>query len=387
MTYDADLSFDYYNPTKVVFGQNTVRDTGLEIDSLGGSRVLIVTDEGVRDAGLTEPVEKALGKRYVGTYDGCIQDSGIHIINEAAELGREKGADSLVSVGGGSVIDTAKGMAILLKEGGKLEDYEGFQFLSRPQTPHIAIPTTAGTGSEATYAAVIKDWDNNFKKLIVDFNIIPNVAILDPQMTAKLPPKLTAITGMDAFTHGVEAIHSEQAEPITDAMAFHAIRLISKHLQVCVDNGDDITARGQMMIAAFMAGVAFGNAQVGLVHAMAHSVGALYEVPHGLANSIALPHVMEFNLDACPERYALVAEAMGLDIRNMSAMEAGKAAIEAIQEMTKALGIPQCFRDVDVPEDGLEEASLKCLSDGAIVYNPKFAMDLDLVLSVFKNAW
>ncbi len=387
MAYGSDLSFNYSNPTKVIFEKNAVKEAGIEVEGLGGSKAMIITDKGIVEAGLIERVEKALGKRYTGTYDGCIQDSGAHIVNEAAEAAKEAGADILVSVGGGSVIDTAKGVAILLKEGGKMEDYDGMQFLFRPQTPHIVIPTTAGTGSEATYAAVIKDWDRNMKKLVVDYNIIPNIAILDPMMTVGLPPHLTSTTGMDAFTHAVEAIHSQQAEPIADALALHAIRLITQYLPVAVEKGGDVTARGQMLLASYMAGVAFGNAQVGMVHAMAHSVGALYGVPHGLANSICLPHAMMFNLDECPGRYALVAQAMGLNTAGMSDEEAGKAAVDAIQEFTKSIGIPQRLRDVNVPEEGLEEASMLCLSDGAIVYNPKFAMDYDLVLPVFKNAW
>jgi alcohol dehydrogenase len=172
-----------------------------------------VTDPGVVAAGLVERVQKALGSKFVGIYDKCIQDSGVHVINEASKLAKEAGADCLVSVGGGSTIDTAKGMAVLLKEGGNLEDYAGFQLLSRPQTPHIVVPTTAGTGSEATMTAVVKDWDRHQKMLFSDTNMIPNVGILDPTIVEGLPKELTATTGMDAFTHGVEAIHTLQAEP------------------------------------------------------------------------------------------------------------------------------------------------------------------------------
>ncbi len=387
MLYDDTLSFDYYNPTRLVFGNKAIQDTGAEIDSLGGQRVLIVTDKGVREAGLTDPVERVLGKRCVGIYDGCIQDSGVHIVDEGAAIAREKKVDALVSVGGGSVIDTAKCMAVLITEGGKLDDYEGLQLLDRLQASHVAIPTTAGTGSEATYVAIVKDWEYNVKKMIVDSNIIPRVAILDPMMTVDLPPDLTATTGMDAFTHGVEAIHSLQAAPISDAMALHAIRLIKKHLPDCVNNGENIVSRGQQLIASYMAGVAFGNAQVGLVHALAHSLGALFGVPHGKANSIVLPHVMKFNLDKCPEKYALIAEALGLEIANMSSMEAARLAVEDIQEMTKSLGIPQTLRECEVPRDKLEEVALQSLSDGSIVYNPKFTMDIDLVLPVLEEAW
>jgi aldehyde dehydrogenase (NAD+) len=387
LEYDRELSFEYNNPTKIIFGENSVKEIGLEVDSLGCSNALIVTDKGVVDAGLADRVEKALGKRYAGTYDRCTQDSSFQLVNEGAAFALEKGADCLVSVGGGSVIDTAKGMAIVIKEGGKLQDYSGMQVLSRPQTPHIVVPTTAGTGSEVTWAAVIKDWDNNAKELFCDYFIIPNKAVLDPTMIAGLPPLLTASTGMDAFTHAVEAIHALQRQPITDAMALHSIRLITKYLPRCVEQGDDLVARGQQQIAATMAGVAFGNAQVGLVHAMAHSVGALFEVPHGLANAILLPYVMHFNLEECADRYAMVAEAMGLGAWNLPELEAGKKAADAVWELTKKIGLPQKLREVGVPEDGLATAADLSLSDGAIVYNPRMVMDSDEVLEVYREAW
>lgn len=387
MAYDRDLSFIYNNPTRIIFGEKSMKDVGIEVDNLGGTKAVIVTDKGVVEAGLAEQVEKALGRRYAGTFDRCVQDSGIHIVNEGAAFARGKGADLLVSVGGGSAIDTAKGMAIVLKEGGQLQDYAGMQVLSRPQTPHVVIPTTAGTGSEVTYAAVIKDWDKNAKVLFCDNHIIPNTAILDPAMIAGLPPQLTATTGMDALTHAVEAIHALQCEPIADAMALHAIRLIVEYLPRCVENGGDLVARGQQQIAATLAGVAFGNAQVGLVHAAAHSVGALFKVPHGLANSILLPHVMLYNMDSCADRYALVARAMDLDTRGMSDQEAGEAAAGAIWELTKKMGVAQRLRDAGVPEEGLADAANLSLSDGAIVYNPKLIFDAEEVLQVYRKAW
>jgi aldehyde dehydrogenase (NAD+) len=387
MAYDKDLSFIYKNYTRLIYGINSVRDAGSEVDELKRSKAFIVTDPGVTAAGLVEKVEKALGSKLVGKFDEVPQDSGFHIVNQVADLARQKGADCLVSVGGGSVIDTAKGVSIVLSEGGKLEDYSGFQLLTHPITPHIVIPTTAGTGSEVTWAFVIKNWEKNQKILYGDDYLMPNTAILDPVMTQGLPPMLTATTGMDALTHAIEAIHALQAEPVTDALAFGAIEMILANLPICVENGDDLLARGQQQIAATMAGIAFSNAQVGLVHAMAHSAGALYKVPHGLANSILLPHVMQFNLEECPDRYAYVARAMGVSEKGMSDEEASEAAIAAIWELTKKLGVPQKLSECGVPEDGLPAASELTLSDGAVVYNPRFVMDADEVLEVYKKAW
>lgn len=387
MAYDKDLSFIYKNPTRVVFGVNSLRDLGPEVDELKCARAFVVSDQGVREAGLTEKVEQALGKRWVGTFDECPQDSGLHIVNQAADKAKEKEADILVSVGGGSVIDTAKGMAILLKEGGKIEDHYGLQLFTRPQTPHVAIPTTAGTGSEVTWALVVKDWDKNQKILLGDDHIIPNTAILDPMLTQGLPPMITAFTGMDALTHAIEAIHALQAEPIADTMAFGAIRMIVEYLPKCVENGDDIFARGQQQIAATIAGAAFGNAQIGLVHATAHSAGALFKVPHGLANSILLPYCMEYNMDECADRYAFVADAMGVKEKGMSDEEASQAAIEAIFELTKKIGLPQKLSEAGVEESGLEAIAELSLSDGSIVYNPKMIFEAEQVMEVLKKAF
>ena len=304
MAYDRDLSFVYFGPTKVVFGAGTARDCEVEMAGLGCRRALVVTDPGVMKAGLVEGVLKALGDKCVGLFSDVPQDTGVGVVNRAAAFAREKGADCVVSVGGGSVIDTGKMVCILLTEGGGIENFEGIQLLTRPQTPHIVIPTTAGTGSEVTCMAVILDERKGQKILSVEYFNAPRIAILDPVMTAKLPPLLTASTGMDALTHAVEALQSVQREPIADGLAMHAIRLIYRYLPVCTENGEDLAARGQVQLAATMAGWAFGNAMVGLVHAMAHSLGAVARVPHGIANGILLPHVMAFNLDDAAEDYA-----------------------------------------------------------------------------------
>jgi len=387
MAYDADLSFVYINPTSVIFGNGTIRDAGLQVDALGGKRALVVTDKDLVKIGLVEKLTAVLGDRCVGVFDEVIPDTGVHIIEKGAEYGRSVEADTVVSIGGGSPIDTGKGIAVLLKEGGKVADHAGLNNLTRPQTPHVVIPTTAGTGSESTYAAVIKDHEKKQKVLLVDRYIIPDVGILDPELTVGMPARLTGATGMDAFCHAIEAIHSMQAEPIADALALHAIRMIMEFLPRAVEDGSDIVARGQMLIAANIAGTAFSNAQVGVVHALAHSVGARFGVAHGIANAILLPHCMRFNNDTCPDRYALVARAMGLEVRGKSDTEAGEAAADGVQALNKKIGLPQCLRDEGVPEEGLEGLADLALSDGAIVYNPKFAMDADLLMEILRQAW
>ena len=388
MPYDAQLNFVFWNPTKIVFGENTALDVAIEVENLKCKRAILVTDRDlIKDTDIPEKIKKVLGNLCVGIFSEVEPDSGIHIVNQGAKLGMKLGADCIVSVGGGSAIDTAKGMAILLKEGGKLQDYMGFQVLTRPQTPHIVVPTTAGTGSEVTYIAVIKDHQEGRKLLFGDYNILPNLAILDPKMTEGLPPRLTGATGMDAMCHAIEALHSLQREPIADGLALHAIKLTKEFLPKAVENGKDMTARGQMLIAANMAGAAFSNAQVGLVHALAHSVGAIFGVHHGLANSILLPACLRYNADACGEIYLDVLWALGVNIEGIQPDKTGDMLADKIMELTKKLGLPQRLRDVGVPEGGLKECSELALSDGAIVYNPKFISDSAEVLKIYKQAW
>jgi len=259
--------------------------------------------------------------------------------------------------------------------------------LTRPQTPHIVIPTTAGTGSEVTSAAVILDKEQQQKIIIYEYYNTPRVAILDPKMTEKLPPKLTASTGMDALTHAVESYVSVQRNPISDALALYAIRLVSGYLQNAVENGSDMVSRGQMQIAALLAGWAFSNSLLGMVHAMAHSLGAVTGLPHGLANGLCLPHVMRFNLEEIPDLMSDIAEAMGVNVRGMDPKEAGEAGIKEIEALIEKVGLPKKLREVGVTEQDIQKSSALAMSDGSIVYNPRMVMDSQEVLEVFKKAF
>lgn len=387
MGYDSDLSFNYFGPTKIIFGAGVARDVEIEMGSIGGTKAVVVTDKGVLSAGLVDPVTKALGSKCVGVFSDIPQDTGVEVVDAGAEFGRKSGADTVISVGGGSVIDTAKGMCILLTEGGSLRDFNGIQLLSRLQMPHIVIPTTAGTGSEVTNAAVIMDREMGQKRLLVEHFNTPRLAILDPKMTEKLPKLLTASTGMDAMTHAVEALHAMGHEPVADGLAVHAIRLLYKYLPVCVENGSDLHARGQTQIAATIAGWAFGNASVGIVHAMAHSIGAIAHVPHGIANGILLPDCMEYNVEEAADGYAMVAEAIGVREKGMDDLEAAKAAIEAMRDFTRnKIFHPQKLSEFGVKESDIEKAADMSLSDGSIVNNPRLVMDASEVLAIYQKA-
>jgi alcohol dehydrogenase len=388
VAYGADLNFSVYQPTRVVFGDGTVGELALECKRLGIERAMVVTDRVMRErTDVVARVEKALGARLGAIYDGVVPDTGVEVIDDGARLAKEHGCDGLVSVGGGSAIDTAKGMAIVMTEGGSIRDHQGASRLSRRQTPHIAVPTTAGTGSEVSLYIVVKDHRAHEKMHFMDDRIIPDAAILDPSVTVAMPAQLTAATGMDALTHAVEAYTSINKNPIADGLALQAIRLIARHLPRAVVEPGDKFARGQMLIAANIAGMAFNSTGVGLVHAMAHVVGARHGVHHGTANAICLPHVIRFNGDELGACYRDVAEALGLDARDLGDEMAGEAAAQAVAQLSARVKLPPRLRDVGVPEGDLEACAEGALSDGAIVYNGKFAADKDLVLGVYRNAY
>jgi aldehyde dehydrogenase (NAD+) len=387
MAYDQDLSFVYFGTTKIIFGNgSSASEVEAEMSALKCSRAIVVTDQGIIKAGLLDKITNSLGKKCVGVFSDVPQDSGLDVIDRAAAFAREKGADIIISVGGGSAIDTAKGMCILLTEGGSIADFEGIQQLTRLQTPHIVIPTTSGTGSEVTWIAVVYDKSKGQKRLIVETYNTPRVAILDPTLTAKLPPLLTASTGMDAMTHAVEAVSDVDHEPIADALGLHAIRLLNKYLPQCIKNGSDLTARGQVQLAATMAGWAFGNSMVGLVHAMAHSIGAISHVPHGVANGILLPHCMEFNLPDAEDYYAEIAPAMGVYEKGSTTKQAAEAAVKAVFDFTKKIGHPQKLSEFGVKEEDIIKAADMSMSDGTIVCNVRFVADSSEVLEIYKKA-
>jgi alcohol dehydrogenase class IV len=323
----------------------------------------------------------------VGVYDRIPTDPDMDAVDRATETARELRADCIVSVGGGSVIDAAKAVCVTLKNGGKANDHLNMLVLTEPQTPHIAIPTTSGTGSEVTSVAVLTNQNAGRKLFIVDTNIMPNVAILDPRFTLSLPKELSITTAMDAMTHAIEAMSSTMANPICDGLALQAIRLIHENLPVVVSDGRDEKARLNMQIAATMAGFAFTVAQVGLAHGMAHTVGALHHVPHGAACGIVLPKVMRFNVDHVTAKLVQIAQALGVNISGMSERDTALAAADAIEALMKKVGHPMRLRDVGVPEDSLPICAFHAVVDTAVIFNGRSVVDPNEVLEVFTQAF
>jgi len=393
---DIELNpfFFWANRPRIMYGPGIRSELGFEMGQLGGTKAVIITDKGVVNAGVAQMVADAMNKSglpMVGIFDHIVQDARIDLINEGAAFYRDKDADCMVVVGGGSVMDSAKAINILIGDGA--DDFMPFAEQAalwdgaKPLPPHIVFPTTAGTASEVTTAIVVLDVVARVK-LQVTHPYNADIAMLDPELAVKLPPKITAFTGMDALTHAVEGATSSGAEPIADACGLHAIRLIFKYLPLAVNEPDNITARGNMLIASTLAGLCFGNVMTGAVHATAHALGAHYGIPHGLANAIMLPVVMAANVDAAPERYAMVADAMGIATHGMSPAEASLAAVQAVKDLKKGIGLTETLRDFNVPNDPdeLQQTVDLAASDSQISYNPRYLADSD-VLELFLKAY
>jgi alcohol dehydrogenase class IV len=308
-------------------------------------------------------------------------------VERGAAYAKQCGADLIVAVGGGSPIDTAKAMRILLTEGGRLHDYQGSNVLTRPLIPMVAVPTTAGTGSEVTSWATIRDEQARMQLSFSSVYLAPDLAILDPEMTRTLPPGLTGATGMDALGHAIESFVGTNANPISDSLALQAIDMISNNLRDATYSGE-LEARGHMLLASCIAGIAFssGGGSLGIVHAITHAVGGAFEVHHGTANSIVLPYGMQFNSVAVPNRFARIARAMGVNSGGRPEEDVIADGIDAVRLLAADCGLPTRLREVGVPEDALPALAEAALSDAAALTNPRPATYEDL-LEVIHAAW
>jgi alcohol dehydrogenase len=386
--------FEFHNPTKVVYGEGIATDLQAELAQLPARRYFVVSDGVIDGIGLLANVKAGLesaGVVVAGEFLDVPQNSEVKVVEACAEAAAECGADGWVALGGGSVMDTAKAANILLCEGGDLvQDHSGAQTLTRPLKPLVAIPTTAGTGSEVTMVAVVYDREARVKTPFTDKFLLPDLAVLDPRITVSMPPGLTASTAMDALTHAMEAYVGPQWSPHSDALAAEAIRLVFGSVEAATRQGNDLDARGALLIASNLAGIAFTHSMVGCVHGMAHSVGALCHVPHGVANAILLPHGLDYNFEEIKEKLAALAPAVGRATAGMAVERAAAQVIQAVRELTvrlNALGaIPLRLRDAGVPEQMLPEVAELTVMDGTSFYNPREVVAED-ILDTLKRAF
>jgi alcohol dehydrogenase len=384
----AEQSFFFFIPTISILGVGCSKEVGPQAKTLGFKKALIVCDGGLAKLGVADIISGYLKDSGVDSmiYSGAVPNPTDVSVRDGVKVYKDSGCDSLVSLGGGSSHDCGKGIGLMISNPGKdIRDFEGLDKSTGEFIPYIAINTTAGTASEMTRFCIITNLDTKVKMAIVDWRVTAKVCIVDPVLMLGKPPALTAATGMDALTHAIEAYVSTIAEPITDACAIKAIELIAKSLPRAVAIGSDLQARDDMAWALFLAGMAFNNAGLGYVHAMAHQLGGFYNLPHGVCNAILLPHVEQFNLIGAKERLADVAKAMGVNTAGMSVVDAAQSAIDAIKVLSAKIGIPPNLTTLGVKEQDLKTMAENAKKDVCQLMNPRTAT-LDEVIDIFKNA-
>ncbi|PSU33247.1 L-threonine dehydrogenase [Photobacterium lutimaris] len=381
------MSSAFFIPAVNLMGAGCLTEAADAVKAHGFKKALIVTDKVLSQIGMVKQVAELLAQRDVDSvvFDGTQPNPTIGNVEAGLALLKDGECDFVISLGGGSPHDCAKGIALVASNGGKIADYEGVDQSAKPQLPLVAINTTAGTASEMTRFCIITDEARHIKMAIVDKNTTPLMSVNDPELMLAKPASLTAATGMDALTHAIEAYVSTAATPITDAVAIKAIELVQAHLRTAVKDGQNIEAREQMAYAQFMAGMAFNNASLGYVHAMAHQLGGFYDLPHGVCNAVLLPHVQRYNAQVCPERLKDVAKAMGVNVEGMTAEQGADAALEAIQVLSKDVGIPAGLQQLGAKEEDIAVLADNALKDACGFTNPKQASHEE-ISSIFAAA-
>ncbi|MEQ4923836.1 L-threonine dehydrogenase [Proteus hauseri] len=377
----------FYIPSVNKLGSGCLAEAVSSMKDFGFHKALIVTDSILNQLGVVDKVSKLLTESGISsvTYDGTAPNPTVENVEAGLALLTANQCDCVISLGGGSPHDCAKGIALVAANGGKIADYEGVDRSAKPQLPLISINTTAGTASEMTRFCIITDTARHIKMAIVDKNVTPILSVNDSELMIGMPKGLTAATGMDALTHAVEAYVSIAANPITDACALKAVTMISESLRKVVDNGGDEQARENMAYAQFLAGMAFNNASLGYVHAMAHQLGGFYNLPHGVCNAVLLPHVQAYNIQAAAGRLKDIAQAMGVDVSAMSDEQGAQACIEEIRKMAKDVGIPAGLTELGVKEEDFQTLAQNALKDACAITNPVQGTESD-VIELFRQA-
>ena len=382
------MTSTFFIPAVNIMGNGCLDEAMTAIRNYGFRKALIVTDAGLAKAGVAARIAEKLALQDIESviFDGAKPNPSIANVEAGLEVLKQHQCDFVVSLGGGSPHDCAKGSALCATNGGHIRDYEGVDQSSKPQLPLVAINTTAGTASEMTRFCIITDEDRHVKMAIVDRNVTPLLSVNDPELMVAMPKGLTAATGMDALTHAIEAYVSTAANPITDACAIKAMELISQNLRKAVQDGKDLTARENMAYAQFLAGMAFNNASLGFVHAMAHQLGGFYDLPHGVCNAVLLPHVQTFNASVCAARLTDVARALGVDVSGLSPEEGAQAAVAAIRTLARDVEIPAGLRDLGAKLDDIPILATNALKDACGLTNPRKA-DQAQIEEIFRNAF
>lgn len=381
------MSATFFMPPMSLLGKDALLNLGSELKARNFKKALIVTDKVLVDIKLVDRLTSELQRYNIkfSIFDGVEPNPTEANVEAGLAQLQEQDCDFVISFGGGSPHDCAKGIALVATNGGHIRDYsKGAHLSAKPQLPLVTVNTTAGTAAEMTVFAVFGNEEDLTKYPVVDKNLTPIIAVNDSELMVGMPKYLTAQTGMDALTHAVEAYVSTAATPITDAAAIKAMELIAQNLEAAVINGEDRVARDAMQYAEYLAGMAFSNASLGYVHSMAHQLGGVYDLAHGLCNAILLPNVARFNAVDNAERYADIARAMGLDIAVMSSDDAAEAGISAIENLSRVVGTAQKLSDLGVKEDKLEFMAINALNDACSLTNPRKA-STEEIISIYQS--
>lgn len=377
----------FYIPSVNIIGANSLSGAMDTMRDYGWKRALIVTDNMLSKLGMAADIQQALKQRDIFSviYDGTQPNPTTANVAAGLEILKANQCDCIISLGGGSPHDCAKGIALVAANGGDIRDYEGVDRSAKPQLPMIAINTTAGTASEMTRFCIITDEARHIKMAIVDKHVTPVLSVNDSSLMLGMPKSLTAATGMDALTHAIEAYVSIAATPITDACALKAVTMIAQNLAVAVEEGSNADAREAMAYAQFLAGMAFNNASLGYVHAMAHQLGGFYDLPHGVCNAVLLPHVQAFNSKVAAARLRDCAQAMGVEVSAMNDEQGAAACIAAIRDLAKKVNIPAGLRDLNVKEEDIPVLATNALKDACGLTNPIQATH-DEIMAIYRAA-
>jgi alcohol dehydrogenase len=365
-------SFSYHNPTAIEFGWGSLARLPELVNSVGGRRALVVGDPGVVKAGLVDRVLAALGGSVpVTTFTDVESDPDARSVDAGVQLARAKECDVIIGIGGGSAMDVAKVIGVMLTNPGNIRDYNGMGKIGQPGAPVIAIPTTSGTGSELTIWSVLSDKEKKTKFGVGSVLNCARIALLDPELTMSLPPAITAATGIDALTHALESYVNTATQPISEAMSEQSMTLIARSLRLAVAQPGNKEARADMLLASTIAAMAFNSTRLGLAHAFAMPLGSRFHIPHGLANAIMLPPVMRFNLPGSLAKFARIAQIFGENTAGLSQREAAERSVVAIEQLQQDIGITQKLGDFGMTEADLQDVATEALLSGNVAVNPR----------------
>lgn len=381
--------FSFTGAGKIVFGTGSFNKLAEHIQALRGRRPLIVLDKNLAAAGFNKKVTDILDKNGLKAsfFEQAEPEPRLELADEGAKAALKGKCDLVVGIGGGSAMDLAKAVAAVAGNKGKAADYLGLNKVPAPGLPTIMVPTTAGTGSEVTFTAVFVRRNLKKKEGMNSPFLYPDIALLDPELTLTLPPEPTATTGLDALCHAIESYTSIQASPMSEMVSLEAIRLISDHLRTCVHNGGNLEARAEMLLGSLYAGLGLANAGVTAVHSLSYPLGGTYGVPHGLANTLLLPHVMAFNLPGNLEKFAVIAEVMGEMVDDLPLREAAWQAVEAVNALIEDCGVHKTLEDLDIPQEAFPELAKTAMTVARPLENNPRKLTIEDAIEIYEDAY